>query len=57
MVPRPHADRTTLDIDLIEYLRVRVPAHLIPSRIRIVTELVYTASGKVDRRGLKEAHP
>ncbi|GIH03268.1 hypothetical protein Rhe02_13350 [Rhizocola hellebori] len=56
VVPRPHAP-AKLDIDIIDFLRIRVPAHLIPSRIRIVTELVYTTSGKVDRRGLKEAHP
>ncbi len=56
IVPRQHAS-DTLDIEIVEYLRNRVPAHLIPSRIRIVTELVYTASGKVDRRGLKEANP
>ncbi len=56
VVPRNGAP-ATLDMEIIEYLRSRVPAHLIPSRIRIVTELVYTASGKVDRRGLKEAHP
>jgi nonribosomal peptide synthetase protein VioO len=56
VVPR-HPGLDLLDIEIIEYLRNRVPAHLIPSRIRIVSELVYTASGKVDRRGLKEAHP
>jgi nonribosomal peptide synthetase protein VioO len=56
VVPR-HQASATLDTDIIEYLRSRVPAHLIPSRIRIVTELVHTTSGKVDRRGLEEAHP
>jgi nonribosomal peptide synthetase protein VioO len=38
-----------------DYLRTRVPAHLIPSRIHIVADLVYTPSGKVDRRRLEEA--
>lgn len=32
------------------HLRGRVPAHLVPSRVRVVEELAYTASGKVDRR-------
>lgn len=49
VVPRPHADAGTLDADLLAYLRSRVPGHLVPSRIAVVGELVYTASGKVDR--------
>ncbi|MEU8322013.1 AMP-binding protein [Nonomuraea sp. NPDC048881] len=32
-----------------EYLRGRVPGHLVPSRITVVPELAYTTSGKVDR--------
>jgi non-ribosomal peptide synthetase component F len=44
-----------LDTTLIDYLRDRVPPHLVPSRIRIVADLVYTASGKVDRHRIKEA--
>jgi nonribosomal peptide synthetase protein VioO len=43
-----------LDARIVEYLRDRVPAHLIPSRIRVVSDLVYTASGKVDRHRLEE---
>ncbi|MFI7696516.1 AMP-binding protein [Nonomuraea sp. NPDC049655] len=34
-----------------EYLRDRVPGHLVPSRIIVVPELAYTTSGKVDRAG------
>ncbi|MGW4403812.1 AMP-binding protein [Nonomuraea sp. NPDC004702] len=34
-----------------EYLRGRVPGHLVPSRITVVPELAYTTSGKVDRAG------
>ena len=37
--------------DLLAWLRQRVPAHLVPSRITFVPELVHTASGKVDRAG------
>jgi len=40
---------------IIEHLRDRVPAHLIPSRIHVVTDLVYTRSGKVDRHRSKES--
>lgn len=39
------------DADLLGWLRQRVPAHLVPSRITFVPELVHTASGKVDRAG------
>jgi nonribosomal peptide synthetase protein VioO len=37
--------------DLLGWLRQRVPAHLVPSRITLVPELVHTTSGKVDRAG------
>jgi acyl-coenzyme A synthetase/AMP-(fatty) acid ligase len=50
----PRAGAPGLGKDILDYLRGRVPAHLIPSRIAIVPELVYTASGKVDRRRTKE---
>lgn len=36
---------------LLAWLRQRVPAHLVPSRITFVPELVHTTSGKVDRAG------
>ncbi|WP_319462753.1 amino acid adenylation domain-containing protein [Micromonospora sp. RTP1Z1] len=35
--------------DLRDWLRERVPAHLVPSRITVVPDLVSTASGKIDR--------
>ncbi|GIE74284.1 hypothetical protein Aph02nite_02340 [Actinoplanes philippinensis] len=35
---------------LTAHLRGRVPAHLVPSHIRVVDRLAWTASGKVDRR-------
>jgi len=50
VVPRPHADRSTLVADLRAYLRDRVPGHLNPSRISLVDELAHTATGKVDRQ-------
>jgi nonribosomal peptide synthetase protein VioO len=55
VVPRPSADPSSLAAAIREHLRARVPAHLIPSYIRVVADLVYTASGKVDRRRLEEA--
>ncbi|MEU7827650.1 MULTISPECIES: amino acid adenylation domain-containing protein [unclassified Nonomuraea] len=48
---RPADGGTTLAADVRDYLRDRVPCHLVPSRITVVPELVYTASGKVDRAG------
>ncbi|MFF9287059.1 amino acid adenylation domain-containing protein [Streptomyces griseosporeus] len=50
VVPRPHAGARELDVDLRTYLRERVPAHLVPSRITVVPQLVLTTSGKVDRK-------
>lgn len=57
VVPHQRAGTTRLDASIVDYLRSRVPAHLIPSRVRVVPNLVYTASGKVDRRRIKEALP
>jgi nonribosomal peptide synthetase protein VioO len=50
VVPRPHADKSTLDVELRSYLETRVPKHLVPSRISIVDELARTATGKIDRQ-------
>jgi amino acid adenylation domain-containing protein len=55
VVARPHAATAGLAANILDYLRGRIPAHLIPTRIRVVTDLVYTASGKVDRHRIKEA--
>ncbi len=55
VVARPLAGTAELDASIADYLRGRVPAHLIPGRIRIVPALVYTASGKVDRQRVREA--
>ncbi|HEX6870038.1 MAG TPA: AMP-binding protein, partial [Micromonosporaceae bacterium] len=54
VVPRPLTDQDGLAASILDHLRGRVPGHLIPSRIRIVADLVYTASGKVDRNRIKE---
>jgi nonribosomal peptide synthetase protein VioO len=47
-------DETTAN-DILEFLRARVPQHLVPSRISMVPQLVYTTSGKVDRVKSKES--
>ncbi len=57
VVPRQRVGTTELDASIVDYLRTRVPAHLIPSRVRVVPDLVYTASGKVDRHRIKETLP
>jgi nonribosomal peptide synthetase protein VioO len=53
VVPRPHADRSTLDGELRSFLADRVPRHLVPSRISIVDELPHTPSGKIDREFMR----
>ncbi len=47
-------DETTAD-DISDFLRAKVPSHLVPSRISIVPQLVYTTSGKIDRVKSKES--
>lgn len=41
--------------DLRRYLGDRLPSQFVPSRVRFVEELVYTASGKVDRAATQRA--
>ncbi|HET8642633.1 MAG TPA: AMP-binding protein [Pseudonocardiaceae bacterium] len=54
VVTRPvagsHKAPDALVAELRDFLKGQVPAHLVPSRISIVPQLAYTASGKVDRR-------
>ena len=57
VVARPGAGGDALAVSVVEYLRGRVPAHLIPSQVHVVPELVYTPTGKVDRRRMEEALP
>jgi nonribosomal peptide synthetase protein VioO len=56
VVPRHPVDGAALGADVIAHLRTRVPAHLVPSRVTVVSELVHTASGKVDRAGTHRRH-
>ena len=56
VVPRASANTRTLAAELFAELRARVPAHLVPASINVVSELVYTASGKVDRAGSHRRH-
>jgi non-ribosomal peptide synthetase component F len=51
----PRGDETGLAEDVLEHLRTRVPPHLVPSRITVVPQLVYTTSGKIDRAKSKES--
>jgi nonribosomal peptide synthetase protein VioO len=56
VVPRPGADPTGLDGGIVRFLRARVPAHLVPTRVSVVSALVHTASGKVDRAASHRRH-
>ncbi|MDG4765018.1 amino acid adenylation domain-containing protein [Solwaraspora sp. WMMD406] len=62
VVPKVRADPPTpvdpdlFGADVLAYLRSRVPRHLIPDRITVVADLVYTPSGKVDRAGTHQRH-
>jgi nonribosomal peptide synthetase protein VioO len=57
VVPRTPAGRAGLAAGILDYLRGRLPAHLLPGRVHVVADLVYTPTGKVDRRRLEEALP
>jgi amino acid adenylation domain-containing protein len=56
VVVRPGTVRDGLAGRIAGYLRERVPAHLIPSRISLVPHLIHTATGKVDRNRVKEVY-
>lgn len=56
IVPQTDADPGQLGANIRSYLSARVPSHLVPSRITVVTELVMTASGKLDRTGTHDRH-
>ncbi|MEU6084094.1 amino acid adenylation domain-containing protein [Streptomyces sp. NPDC047108] len=42
--------------EVLAHLRRTVPGHLVPHRVTVVPELVYTASGKVDRAATHRLH-
>jgi amino acid adenylation domain-containing protein len=54
VVARPAVEVGGLPASITAYLLDRVPAHLVPGRIRVVTHLARTPSGKVDRRRITE---
>ncbi len=55
VVARASASAAGLPASIRDHLRRHLPAHLVPSHIRVVPDLVYTPSGKVDRHRIKEA--
>lgn len=55
VVARTSASTVGLAAIIRDHLRRHLPAHLVPSHIRVVPDLVYTPSGKVDRHRIKEA--
>ena len=56
VVAQPPTVASGLPASIVDHLRTRVPAHLIPSRIAVVGDLVYTASGKLDRRAIADRY-
>ena len=54
VVARRPAGETGLAASIADYLRGRVPEHLVPSRFRVVPQLAYTPTGKLDRRRIRE---
>ena len=45
----------TTPAELKRYLRERLPSQFVPSRVKFVAALAYTASGKVDRAATQRA--
>ncbi|GLY02736.1 amino acid adenylation domain-containing protein [Actinoplanes sp. NBRC 101535] len=43
--------------EIWSFLAARLPAHMIPARVRVVDQLPLTTSGKVDRAGLSQGPP
>jgi nonribosomal peptide synthetase protein VioO len=56
VMPRGTADPAVLAPDILRHLRAHSPRHLVPARVTVIPELVYTASGKVDRRRTHETY-
>ena len=49
------AGSTTTPAELKRYLRERLPSQFVPTRVKFVVALAYTASGKVDRSATQRA--
>jgi pyochelin synthetase len=45
------------EAELREYLRQKLPEHMVPHRIMVLSELPLSANGKVDRRALPDPTP
>jgi nonribosomal peptide synthetase protein VioO len=56
VTPRGGADPAGLTSAVLRHLRAHSPRHLVPTRVTVVPELVYTPSGKVDRRRTHETY-
>jgi nonribosomal peptide synthetase protein VioO len=56
VMTRGTADPAVLGPGILRHLRTHSPRHLVPARVTVVPELVYTASGKVDRRRTHETY-
>jgi acyl-coenzyme A synthetase/AMP-(fatty) acid ligase len=55
VVARDGFDAEALGAQVTRFLEDRVPGHLVPNRITVVPQLVYTTSGKIDRAKSKES--
>ena len=51
----PRAEAAGLERKILAYVKERLPAHMVPSRIILVRSFPLTPSGKVDRRALSTA--
>src|SRR5262249_42935460 len=51
-IPANSQDTSPVQAEIREYLRHRLPEHMVPSALIQMEELPLTASGKIDRRAL-----
>jgi len=49
-----HPDAVVTNLQLREFLAIRIPSYMVPSHIVLLEKLPLTPNGKVDRRGLPE---
>jgi acyl carrier protein len=52
VVVKTSIDGKIVSTEILKYLRLQAPSHLVPAHLVVVPQLVYTASGKVDGKGL-----